>query len=183
MNKQGQPCTPSDIPRIPAFQSHCPWLPEGFAGPKWPLSPLDGSPCYHSGTKGFYKWCSQEGQRRRGMVGPQQICLPPPLRAAPQGTARQGRSSAKQCTSQPPPGAHCLPVRRGQESRTGLPTACHHTGQLSVRRGQSPLWELGAACQGMASCHSERPRGESKRPPRAIPVTADFASQIPFTLF
>lgn len=36
------------------------------------------------------------------------------------------------------PGGPLTASQRGQQSRVGLPTACHHLSQLSVKRGKSP---------------------------------------------
>lgn len=83
----GKPCTHSNISRIPAFQNRCSGLPEGTAGPKWLLSPLDRSSCYCLRTKGFYKWLYKEGQRR-GVVAWTPREPPPYFTAAPRRTAR-----------------------------------------------------------------------------------------------
>lgn len=73
----------------------------------------------------------------RGMGTPAE--LPPSLRAAPEGLPDRTGQLPSTAPAKRPPG-HPLPAsQRGQESRGGPPTACHHTGQLSVRRGQSPL--------------------------------------------
>lgn len=129
-----------------------PGLPEGTAGPERPLAPLRGSSCYHSGTKGFYTLCGQEGQRQRGWRGPQQNSLPPSLRAVPRGTARQAWSIAKHRTSQLPPRA---------------PTACQSGGARSQEEGRQP------PVTTLANCQSQRPRspsGNSGLPIKAWPA-------------
>lgn len=73
-----------------------------------------------------------------------------------------------------PPGCLLTARQTGPEVGRGPPTICHHTGQLSVRRGPGPALGTQYCPWGMAS-------GMSGSPPLVTLVMAPFVTQNPFS--
>lgn len=124
------------------------------------------------GTKGFFnqsqplgrhflslvrgEWWREVGGGRVQWCGPQEGAFPAseqPHKKLPEMTGQLPSTMPASC----PPG--CLLTARqegpggGRGAAGALPTACHHTGQLSVRRGQSPA----PGTQDHPSGHSQLP--------------------------
>lgn len=91
-------------------------------------------------------------QRQGGTASTPEISLPD-LRRPHEGLPDRTGHLPSNEPAKGPPGHPLIASQRGQQSGAGPPTACHHTGQLSVRRGPSPT--LGA--QDCPSEHGQLP--------------------------
>lgn len=135
-----------DVPWIPAFRASA-WAPRGHCWPRVAScsSGRERPPATTRGQKAFLSCVAKRSRGRDDAGAPSRF--PPPL-SLPQGSpTRDGQIGLANCQAlnQPtaPQGTHCLPVRRGQGSRGGPPTACHHTGQLSVTKAKVPSGNSG----------------------------------------
>lgn len=80
------------------------------------------------------------------------------------------------------PGGPLTASQRGQRWRVGLPTARHHLGQLSVKKGESATLVSQDCPAGHGQLPLQKSRGKPWSPSTVILVTVVFATQCPFSL-
>lgn len=80
------------------------------------------------------------------------------------------------------PGGPLTASQRGQRWRVGLPTARHHLGQLSVKKGERPTLVFQDCPAGHGQLPLQKVQGQAVESINGHPSDSCFSTQCPFSL-